>query len=318
MIEINITEKDSNQRVDKFVRKYLYDAPISFIYKVFRKKDVKINGHWAKIEQYIYAGDVLRIYITDEQLEEFKQPVNIEKLTFSREIIYEDNNLLVINKPKGLLVHGDEEEKRLTLANEVLSYLYKKGEFSPDDTFKPSPAHRIDRNTSGLVFFGKNMESLQCLMNLFKEKNQIEKTYTALVDGVVKESGKIDKPLYKDEVHNLVRVGVTATSKSALTYYDVKRKFSDVTLLSVRILTGRTHQIRVHMQSIDHPIIGDQKYGNFPKNKIFKEKYGLDYQFLHAGEVKFINIEGKLAYLSNKTFSAKLPEELANILNKLS
>lgn len=317
MIEIKITQKDSNQRIDKFVRKYLKDAPLSFIYKVFRKKDIKINGHWAKIEDYIKTDDIIRMYISDDQLEEFKQPVNFEKLSFNREIIYEDSNILVINKPKGLLVHGDESEKRLTLANEVLSYLYKKNEFNPNDTFHPSPAHRLDRNTSGLVFFGKNNESLQCLMELFKEKDNIEKYYLALVEGIIDTGGKIDKPLYKDEETNIVKVGKGTNWKSATTLYKPIRKFRDTTLTEIQILTGRTHQIRVHMSYIGHPVIGDQKYGDFKKNKIFKEKFGLDYQFLHAYKMLFKDVSGKLSYLSHKEFKADLPKDFDNILKNL-
>ena len=181
MKKITISSKEANQRVDKYVKKYLNEATLSFIYKLFRKKDVKINGHWVKENYIIKEGEELSIYVTDSQLEEFSKPKEIEKVSLNHEIVYEDENILIVNKPRGLLVHGDEGEKKLTLSNEVINYLYFKGEYNPKDDhgFTPGPAHRLDRNTSGLVVFGKNLVSLQELEELFKEKEEIVKIILA-------------------------------------------------------------------------------------------------------------------------------------------
>ena len=196
----SISSLEAHQRVDKYLRKYLSQAPLSFIYKLFRKKDVKINGHWVKENYMLNEGEELVVYVTDEQLEEFNQPRKVEKVSLNHPIIYEDENILVINKPRGLLVHGDKDEQRVTLANEVLNYLYFKGEYDPKETqaFRPAPAHRLDRNTSGLVLFAKNLESLQILEDLFKDKEEIDKIYLALVKGHLGEVMMIDAPLLKD------------------------------------------------------------------------------------------------------------------------
>ena len=151
MFEVIIDKKNENQRVDKFVRKVLKNAPLSFIYKLFRKKDV----------------------------DDFKNKVNLKIVEFCHEIIYEDENILIINKPSGLLVHGDNKNKKETLTNDVLNYLYSKGEYDNDSYFTPAPAHRLDRNTSGIIIFGKNSAVLHDLMELLQDKSKIEKEYIA-------------------------------------------------------------------------------------------------------------------------------------------
>lgn len=320
MKELVISKENEGQRADKFVRKFLNDAPLSFIYKVFRKKDVKVNGHWINIDYVLKKDDVLRIYVTDEQLKGFNNPKPIEKVRFNHEIIYEDENILIVNKPRGLLVHGDIEEKRITLANQVLNYLYAKGEYDPHNSvgFTPAPAHRIDRNTSGLVVFGKTIKALQTLLDLFKEKDNIEKTYLALVVGHIEQSGVINAPLIKDNQSGLVRVDFrNKFAKTAISEYEVEQYFNDYSLVNVKILTGRTHQIRAHMKYINHPVVGDGKYGDFAVNKIFKNTFGFENQFLHARQIHFLHIEGELSYLSNKTFVAKLSQEEAKIIKLL-
>ena len=133
MKEILIKKEFSNQRADKFVRKFLNDAPLSFIYKLFRKKDVKVNKHWIKQNYILRENDLLEIYVSDAQLLEFNNPKKIENIQVNLNIIYEDKNILVVNKPTGILIHGDENEKRITLSNKVLSYLYNKHEFNPNE-----------------------------------------------------------------------------------------------------------------------------------------------------------------------------------------
>lgn len=316
MILLKVSSKDSNQRVDKYLKKYLNEAPLSFIYKLFRKKDVKINKHWVKENYILQEGDELSIYISDQQLEEFNKPKEIKKVNLNHPIIYEDDNILIIDKPRGLLVHGDENEKVVTLANEVINYLYFKGEYNPNDKgFTPAPAHRLDRNTSGLVVFAKNLVSLQKLEELFKNKDNITKEYLALVKGKVDHKLEIDSPLLKDEKTGTVRV--SKYGKSALTYVEKVKFYGDFTLVNVRILTGRTHQIRVHLSSLGYPIVGDSKYGDFKLNKMFKDLYGFENQFLHAYKLTFKNIDGHLSYLSNKSFISKLPDKEEKLLKKL-
>ncbi len=318
MKKITISSKEANQRVDKYVKKFLNEAPLSFIYKLFRKKDIKINGHWVKENYILKEGEELSIYVTDQQIEEFNKPKEIEKVNLNHEIVYEDENILIINKPRGLLVHGDEGEKKLTLANQVINYLYYKGEYNPKDDhgFTPAPAHRLDRNTSGLVVFAKNLVSLQELEELFKEKEEIIKEYKALVVGKLSGEKHIDAPLKKD-----VNTGLVKIAKDGKNAYTIAKSigfYGDFTLVNVQILTGRTHQIRVHLASIGYPIVGDAKYGDFKINRDIKEKYKFENQFLTAYKLSFKEIKGHLSYLSGKSFEIKLPENEQKLLDKLA
>lgn len=318
MKQIKITKEKANQRADKFVRRFLNDAPLSFIYKLFRKKDVKVNNHWIKENYILQENDELKIFVTDTQLAEFNNPKKIEDIKINFEIIYEDKNILIVNKPKGLLIHGDESEKRITLSNMVLSYLYKKGEYKNNlEGFIPSPCHRLDRNTSGLVIFAKNSFSSQIIMNMLKEHTDIFKTYIALLDGKVDEAGKIDAPLLKDEKTGFVKVqSVSKGAKKAVTEYELVSFSNNMSLVKAKLITGRTHQLRVHFSYINHPIIGDQKYGNFEINKKFDSRFNYHYQFLHAYKLEFKNVPGELNYLSGKTFVAPLFQRDKEILHK--
>lgn len=316
MKELVVPASCHGQRAEKFVRKYLPEAPLGFIYKTFRKKDVKVNGHWVKKDAILNEGDVLRIYVTDAQLEDFKKERPAVKRPFPYPIVYEDENVLIVDKPKGVLVYGDKTGVRETLGNAVLDYLYYKGEFDPNvPGFVPSPAHRLDRNTSGLVVYGKTDAGLKQLAELFKERDKIHKAYLALVLGDIKEDGKVDLPLWKDTEKGRVYVkSLQNGGKTALTLYHPVKRYGDYTLIEVELVTGRTHQIRVHMAAIKHPLVGDEKYGDFASCREVKAKTGLESQFLHAHKIRFDNIEGTLSSLSGKTFSSQLPEDLSTVI----
>lgn len=321
MKEFIISEKDSSQRIDKYIKKVLNEAPLSFIYRLFRVKDIKVNNKRVDISYILNEGDIVKVYVSDAKLEEFsKKKTVIPVSDFDLDIVYEDENILIVNKPRGILIHGDENETRMTLSNVVLNYLVKKGEYDPtlDKGFIPSPAHRLDRNTSGLVLFGKNMVSLQELFEIIKEKECIEKHYLALLNGNLKKDGVIDLPLKKDEKTGKVTVtSLKNGGKTALTKYSIKANYNDYTLVDAHLITGRTHQLRVHFASLNHPIVGDSKYGNFVINKEFEKRYKFHNQFLHAYKLEFKKVIGKLSYLSNKTFECKLPSEEENIINKI-
>lgn len=318
-MEITITSAEANQRIDKFVRRWIKEAPLSFIYKLFRQKDVKVNGKKAKIDYILQDGDRIDIYLKPQLLDKFKKDYVIRPVKAKLDILYEDTNILVVNKPAGLIVQSDGDT-RMTLASIFLEYLKEKGEFDPTKSFGflPGPAHRLDRNTSGVVICGKNLMAIQELLRLFRERDQIDKTYIALVKGQIDEEGRIDIPLKKDPERGMVyKSTLKQGGKTAITEYQRIKAYSDFSLVKVHLLTGRTHQIRAHFAFISHPVVGDGKYGDFKVNKEFDDLYGLHYQFLHAASFSFLNPSGPLSYLSGRTFEAPLPAKLKEILDQL-
>ncbi len=321
MLEIIVNENDQNKRLDKFVKKVLPKAPDSFIYKLFRKKDIKVNKKHKSYDYITSLNDVVNIYITKEQENEFIANKNIEISTNKDFIvIYEDDNILVVNKKNNLLVHdGDDKLKNDdTLTKQVLNYLIENKSYNPlkENSFIPALAHRIDRNTSGLVIFGKTSLALQELFQAFKNHQDITKEYIALVCGCINSKGCINAKLKKNEKTKIVNVD-EKNGLEATTLYEPIKVYQDVTLLKIQILTGRTHQIRVHMKYIGNPLVGDQKYGN-ANSDLLAKKYGLNNYFLHAKKICFKNLHGVLSYLNNKEFVAPLFEWEQKLINKLN
>ena len=318
MREFIINESENGLSLEKYIYKVLPIAPMSFIQKLFRKKDVKVNGHHQDKKYRLTTDDKVAIYINDEQFDEFQKEKALEpNLKIKDWIIYEDKNVLFVNKPRGLLVQKSSPKDE-SLDQLVIEYLMATNQYDPEKEkgFVPGPAHRLDRNTSGIVVFGKNHTALTMLFELFKNHDLINKHYLALVVGnVEKDKDIITAPLKKDEKNN--KVIVAKDGKSAQTVYKVIKRFNGYTLLDITLLTGRTHQIRVHMSYINHPVVGDSKYGNFEINKEFKEKYHFANQFLHAYKIGFGELDYPLNNLSKKEFIAEPNEEIANILTLL-
>lgn len=316
-----IQSSEEGQTLEKYVQKLLVSAPMSFIYKLFRKKDVKVNGHHEDRKFVLSKDDEVAIYISEEQFADFLKEKSYEPNDKIKDwIIYEDENVLFVNKPRGLLVQKSAPQDE-ALDQLVVEYLIYKKEYDPtnEHAFKPGPAHRLDRNTSGLVVFGKNHQSLEQLFTLFKDHELINKHYLALVVGQVeKDKDMIVAPLKKDEKTNKVIIApLEKGGKSAKTVYRVIKRYQDYTLLDVTLLTGRTHQIRVHLSYINHPVVGDSKYGDFAVNRLFKEQYHFVNQFLHAYKIGFGELSYPLNNLSKKEFTAEPREEIANILTLL-
>lgn len=317
MIALIVKKEESGQTLEKYVKKILSNAPMSFIYKLFRKKDVKVNGHWQDKKYVISENEEIKIYVTDSQLEEFKTVKEIKaSQDISSWIIYEDKNILLINKPRGVLVQKGESSDD-ALDEMVLAYLTSKGEYDPNSlsAYKPAPAHRLDRNTAGIIIFGKNIATLRDLADSLNDKKQISKRYLTLVKGEISEPGEISVPLEKNSKDG--RVYVNEKGKPAITKYKVEKKYSGYTLLEVELLTGRTHQIRAHMAYINHPVIGDSKYGDFQLNKEIESKYHFKNQFLIAYKLDFKKLDNSLKYLSGKSFEISLNQEFLDLLENL-
>lgn len=314
MKEIYIGKNEGNQRIDKFLRKYMPKASLSFIYKMLRKKNIKVNHQKSSNTYILQQGDTVQIYFSDETLEKFKETKNIPQVEKSFSIIYEDDNILLVDKPSGLLIHGDKKSGDNTLVNQVIKYLYDKGSYDPqkEKTFVPASVNRLDRNTSGLVIFGKNYPSVQILNEMLRDNDKVKKYYLAMVAGTISKEMVLKGYLVKDEKLNQVRLLDRAVEGSKFIHTIVKPVKADqnYSLVEVEIVTGRSHQIRLHLASIKTPIIGDLKYGDRRINHNLKEKLQLNRQFLHGYKLHFNDAMGHLDYLTKKTFICSLPKDL--------
>jgi len=318
MEKIIITKNEENQRLDRFLKKYLKNAPLSTIYKVIRK-DLKVNGRRVREDSVLFDGDEITIYISREELEGFLKRKTVSKGKKQFKVAYEDSNLIIVEKPFGLLTHGDAREKKNTLANQVQGYLMEKGEYDPaaEKTFVPSPVNRLDRNTTGLVIFGKNAASLSALNKMIRERDYVSKYYLTIVAGEMKKPLALKDVMEKDTDTNTVSVRPLKTGDSGGKVMETiatpiaHRK--GFTLVEVRLVTGRTHQIRAHLATAGYPVIGDSKYGKHAVNKEIESKYGLTTQLLHATRLEFEDGAEPLGYMKGKIIKAELPEEFERI-----
>ncbi len=317
MQEIQITTNEAGQRFDKMLAKYLNQAPKSFLYKMIRKKNIVLNGKKATGNEMLQVGDQVKLFLADETIEKFSS-VRIQKTTQKLDIIYEDQNVLMINKPVGMLSQK-ADAKDESLVEHVISYLLETHQLREADlrTFKPSVCNRLDRNTSGLVVAGKSLLGLQEMGELFKNRT-MKKYYRCLVQGEVKERQYIRGYLQKDKTTNKVTVLETEKKDSLPieTEYQPISTNGELTLLEVHLITGRTHQIRAHLASVGHAIVGDYKYGNRRFNEKYRQKFGLENQLLHAYRLEMPKMNGEMSNISEKQFMAPLPHQFTKILQE--
>jgi len=305
-MKIEIGPNEAGQRLDKFLRKWLKDVPLSAIYKSIRKGDVKVNGKKGKEKYSLIEGDILetRDIVSTEKKEKFTR-INNDFL----KITYEDENMVLVEKWPGVLVHSDTKKGEPTLTDYVLSYLYDKGDYAPEKeiTFTPAPCNRLDRNTSGIVIYGKNFEALKLLNEVIRER-KIKKYYQAMVQGRIKD-GLYEAYISKDESENISQIydEPRKGTKKIATNVKMIQSCGTFSLVELELITGRSHQLRAHLSHLGNPIIGDGKYGTAKLNSFFINKYGLDYQFLYAYKLIFKDCPEKLAYMENKTIAESLP-----------
>ena len=277
-IELVIPREDSGKKLHRYLRQALPGMPLSGIYRMIRVGRIKVNGKKSKLDLLLNTGDQLTLLMSNEDFQVLKkEKPKYVGVSTDLNIIFEDESLLVINKPAGLLTHPDTNEQKDTLVNRVLAYLYQKGELSEARTFLPASVNRLDRNTSGIVLFGKDQTTLRTLTAMIRER-ELQKTYLGLVWGEWRGQGEIRASLIKEhDANGTVRVKVTADDQgvTALTRYRVLGSTAAYSLVQLDLVSGRTHQLRAHLQSVGHPLVGDVKYGG-------KIGLGVNHQLLHA------------------------------------
>ena len=279
MKEIRITKNEENQRLDKFL-----------------------------------------LYLSEETMTSFMEEKILPEAKRHFAVIYEDDDVLAVAKPAGLLTHPEKSEDKDTLIDQILFYLYQKGQYAPsmESTFTPALCNRLDRNTSGIVLAGKTLKGVQSLNEAIRSR-QVDKYYLTMVRGEVKEAGEISAFLSKEEGKNQVRISKEAGihGKESITRYRPLAYHSGYTLLEIHLITGKTHQIRAHMQDMGHPVVGDRKYGDTKVNQEFRQVFGLSNQFLHGARLVFSDTNGSLGYLKGKTLIAPLPKVFQQIVEDI-
>ena len=306
MREFTIGKNDAGQRLDRFVAKTLPLLPPALMQKYIRLKRIKVNGKGSARDVRLAVGDVLQLYINDEF---FEQPNDDNRFlsifTPNLDIVYEDENLLLVNKRPGLVVHADETEKVNTLINHIQAYLYQKREWNPrwENAFAPALCNRIDRNTGGIVIAAKNAETLRIINDKIRE-HELRKSYLCVTVGRPNPpQGRIEGFLRKDEAKKLVTFHHRPVpgGKTAVTLYKTLRTSGELSLVECELLTGRTHQIRVSMAEIGCPLLGDGKYGLGNKNRSYHEEKQLLYSYKLA--FAYTSDAGILEYLRGKEFT---------------
>ncbi len=342
MKQFYVQQNEAGQRLDKLLSKLLNKAPKSFIYKMLRKKNITLNGKKADGSEKLAVQDEIKLFLSEETLELFREAEDTTIVEEQLDVIYEDEHILIVNKPLGVLSQKAKKDD-ISMVEYIISYLLSTGQITREQlvSFKPAVCNRLDRNTGGVLIAGKSLLGLQEMANLLKSR-ALGKYYLCIVKGRIAEKKRIEGYLSKDEDSNKVRIYTRpeenteyicteyeplVNSKNAgRTPGTIPKERAETgeddpagsfTLLQVKLVTGRSHQIRAHLASIGHPIIGDFKYGSQKTNHYFRSKYGLTSQLLHSYRMVFPKIEGELAYLSDKEFKAALPEQFEKIKREL-
>lgn len=315
MITFTVSADAAGQRLDKLVRKALRDVPLSHVYKMFRTRKVRVNGARGRPEQVVAEGDAVVIRGDEERLLA-KPPEGARggapAVTFR--VLFEDAEVLAVDKPAGLAAHPGTGIEGATLVEMARGYLGVPDDPPPTE-FRPSPAHRLDRETSGVVLVAKTRKAMVRLGELFTSGEGVRKSYLALAKGKMpREAGTIDLALSEHEQTSRSKAARGVKFQEALTRWKVLSSIKDASLLAVAIETGRTHQIRRHLEAVGHPVAGDRRYGDFAWNRAARQRWGLRRMFLHAWRLELPHpVTGEPLRLE-----APLPSDLAEVLSRLN
>ena len=321
-----IEKNEAGQRLDKFLAKYMNEASKSFFYKMMRKKNITLNGKKCEGNEKLAEGDVVKLFLAEDTIEKFSSVQVQEVKKVDLDILYEDDEIILVNKPAGMLSQKAKETDE-SLVEYLIDYLLGSGKLTERGlrAFRPSVCNRLDRNTSGIVAAGKSLAGLQMLSGVFKDRS-IHKYYQCLVSGEIRDVKTVDGWLLKDEKKNQVRIltdveakrfggkGGDEEPKRIRTKYEPIATDGRFTLLKVTLLTGRSHQIRAHLASLGHPIVGDFKYGGV--SKVNPSGRTVKYQLLHSYRLEFPKLAEPFAYLSGRVFEAPLPGYFGSVLKE--
>lgn len=322
MKSLIITEKEAGLRLDKVIMRYLPSASTGFIYKMLRKKNITLNGKKAEGRERVQNQDELKFFLSEETLALMQKTAaapEVEAVPAKKPpffVLYEDDHVLIINKPAGMLSQKAKKED-VSLIEHMRAYLCSTGFLSGQtgELFHPAVCNRLDRNTSGIVLAGKTTYGLQELSEALSQRT-LEKYYLTIVKGELKKKELLSGYLIKEGTHNRVRILDHPAEGASLiqTAYEPLATGDDLTLLRIHLITGKSHQIRAHLASIRHPVIGDGKYGDPVLNQSFKRSFRLQNHLLHAYEVRFGKTGEHIRALEGKTIQAKPPEQFLKIM----
>ncbi len=337
-----VQDNEAGQRLDKLLGKLLNKAPKSFLYKMLRKKNIVLNGKKADGSEKLAPKDLITFFLSDETMANFTEQAEAVVVNKELELVYEDSHILVVNKPIGELSQKADKED-VSMVEYIISYLLRSGQLTREQlaSFKPGICNRLDRNTSGLLIAGKSLTGLQEMSEVMRDRS-LGKYYLCIVKGRLEGKQRVEGYLSKDEALNKVTIhsmkteaadyicteyqpiltyagpgsapaakavrqakGEAASVRTGLRGETEQENRGSFTLLEVKLITGRSHQIRAHLASLGHPLIGDFKYGDQKTNHYFKAKYGLSHQLLHSYRMVFPELKGELAYLSGKELKAE-------------
>jgi len=307
-LDFKVSADAAGQRLDKFLRRRLESLPLSHLYKLVRTKKVRVNGARAEVAQLLQPGDEITVHVL--QAGQPPPPKPPEAIRQDFKVLYEDEHILAVDKPSGLAIHPGSGITGETLVDQVRAYLARQGVQTPEGEFKPSPAHRLDRETSGVVVIAKTRQAMVRLTETFTA-GEADKTYLALAKGrFQRESGSVDLRLAEHQQTYASKQQRGVNLQAALTHWKKLAGGPEATLLELTIETGRTHQIRRHLEAIGHPVVGDSKYGDFPFNRIAQRQWGVRRMFLHSARLALAHPLTKKRLI----FESPLPKELADCL----